>query len=155
MNTRVFLFACLLLLNQVPLPREGVHLITTFMSFCRDATQICKNATLNYRTTGTAYLLPKSYENYRVYSMLMHLAGKVQNVTLATGPKHVAFLINGSRGGITTKGKVIQVSHSISLSLVTVALRQRRDVNDIWQNRWEKFLATHTILTLTHTYNLK
>jgi hypothetical protein len=81
------------------------------------------------KTTGTAYLLPKSYEKYRVY---MHLAGKVQNVTLATGPKHVAVLINGSRGGITTKGKVIQVSHSISLSLAfMVALRQRRNVNDI------------------------
>ena len=74
---------------------------------------------------GTAYSLPKSYENYRVYrvygdfqSLLMHLAGKVRNVTLAAGPKHVAFLINGSQGVITTKGKVIQVSHSISLVTV-------------------------------------
>jgi hypothetical protein len=69
------------------------------------------------KTMGTAYSLPKSYENYRVYSvygdfqsLLMHLAGKVRNVTLlAAGPKHVAFLINGSRGGITTN---LQVSHS-------------------------------------------
>jgi hypothetical protein len=72
---------------------------------------------LYQKTMGTAYSLPKSYENYRVYrvygdfqSLLMHLAGKVRNVTLlAAGTKHVAFLINGSRGGITTN---LQVSHS-------------------------------------------
>jgi hypothetical protein len=38
------------------------------MSFCRDATQICTNA-FNYRTVGTTYLLPKSYEIYSVYSV--------------------------------------------------------------------------------------